>query len=102
MSSQHRRSLPFIRSFFRSRTGATVYEPTYKLLPDEKPNLEVIRFVLTSVLKNVPTVIDTSFVTKITSEIHDRVKLMMPKRYRFIIQDLRFKKPSIINTAISI
>lgn len=39
------------RSFFRARTVATVYEPTYKLLPDEKPNLEVIRFVLSSVLK---------------------------------------------------
>ena len=40
-----------LRSFFRARTVATVYEPTYKLQPDEKPNLEVIRFVLSSVLK---------------------------------------------------
>merc|ERR1719468_368522 len=82
------------RSFFRARTVATVYEPTYKLQPDEKPNLEVIRFVLSSVLKNAPSAIDNSAVAKITSEIHDRVKLMMPKRYRFIVQTFQIGNPS--------
>jgi len=70
------------------------FEPTYKMEPDEKPDVKSIKLILTETLQaRFKDVSYESFqksptmnLARTNNEIHRKVKVMCPPRYRYIIE----------------
>merc|ERR1712142_8201 len=68
------------------------YENTYKTEPDEKPQMKLVRETITDIINVTCDGLETNqafhmgLTTTLNSEVHARLKKIIPKRHRFVVQ----------------
>ncbi|CAG5086503.1 Oidioi.mRNA.OKI2018_I69.PAR.g11234.t2.cds [Oikopleura dioica] len=63
-------------------------EPTFKMEPDEKPDIKAIKFMMSRILKKKCTSMSRTNPTPLRAneELHNQIKNILPTRYRLIVQ----------------
>lgn len=90
----HRRKSIFtsrVTQFYK-KSLEHLFEPTYRMLPDERPELRDVKRILRSTLEdkcqgmNYEYFEEENSLVKLNSIMHRRIKAILPNRYRFVLQ----------------
>ncbi|CAG5080351.1 Oidioi.mRNA.OKI2018_I69.PAR.g9550.t1.cds [Oikopleura dioica] len=89
--------MPGFGRFGLAKKPKTTYEPTYKMDPDDKPDIASMKLILEETVLQCsekitwPEFHKTKALLRLNNLLHRKIKAMMPKRYRFVLQVMAFE-----------